>query len=81
MPRYIWITEIAKTQHINRTLSRDRRIIGEVIIDSTADRHAHMRSYLAIHLLGRMIIRRPKENIPYILYIDPDEQPYAHLVR
>lgn len=81
MPRYIWVTEVAYARDINKVRSRDRRIIGEIIIDSTADRHARMTSYLAIHLLGRMIVRRPAEDIPYALYIDSTEQPYGHLVR
>ena len=81
MPRYIWVTEVSKHKYINKSRSRDRKIIGEIIIDSTADRHAHMESYLAIHLLGRMIVRRPEETEPYALYVDPSEKPYGHLVR
>ena len=68
-------------EYINKSRSRDRKTIGEIIIDSTADRHAHMGSYLAIHLLGRMIVRRPEEIEPYALYVDPSEKPYGHLVR
>jgi hypothetical protein len=81
MPDYIWVTEVSKQEYINRARSKDRKIVGEIIIDSTADRHAHMNSYLAIHLLGRMIVKRPEEDMPYALYIDPTEQPYSHLVR
>lgn len=81
MPRYIWVTEVSKHEHINKARSQDRKIIGEIVIDSTADRHAHMASYLAIHLLGRMIVRGPEENMPNALYIDPTEQPYGHLIR
>lgn len=81
MPRYIWVTEISLPNHIRKAHSKDRRIIGEIIIDSTADRHAHTASYLAIHLLGRMIVRRAEGDEPYALYVDPTEQPYSHLVR
>jgi hypothetical protein len=81
MPRYIWVTEVSKQEYINKPRSQDRKIIGEIIIDSTADRHAHMESYLAIHLLGRMIVKHPNEDEPYALYVDPSEKPYGHLVR
>lgn len=81
MPRYIWVTEVSKARYINKTRSQNRKIIGEIVIDSTADRHAHLKSYLAIHLLGRMITRRPEEDQPRTLYIDPTEGPYGHLVR
>lgn len=81
MPRYIWVTEISKARYINKTHSKDRKILGEIIMDSTADRHSAMKSYLAIHLLGRMFVRKPLEEDPYVLYVDPSERPYAHLVR
>jgi len=81
MPRYIWITEISRARYINKALSKNRKILGEIIMDSTADRHSAMKSYLAIHLLGRMIVRRPEEDNPYALYVDPSEKPYTHLVR
>lgn len=81
MPRYIWVTEISKAKYLNKARSRNRRIIGEIIMDSTADRHSAETSYLAIHLLGRLIIRRPEEQEPYTLYYAPHEEPYGHLVR
>lgn len=81
MPRYIWVTEISKAEHINKPRSQDRKIVGEIIMDSTADQHSEMTSYLAIHLFGRFIVKRPEEDMPYAMYIDPTEMPYSHLVR
>ncbi|MBA7493626.1 hypothetical protein ES702_04185 [subsurface metagenome] len=77
MPKYIWITEISRGELLKHPASNQRRIIGEVIIDSTADRHLP-ESWLAVHLLGRMFIRRVHK-----LEFDADlnEKPYPHLVR
>ena len=79
MPRYIWVTEISTQHYINRPSAPDRRIIGEIIIDSTADWHAHMSSYLAVHLLGRMIFKSGRNDLSF--FVDPLERPYSHLVR
>lgn len=81
MPRYIWIIEISQPRYLNKARSKNRKIIGEIVIDSTADRHAHIKSYLAIHLSGRMIIRQAGEDVPTELYVDPTEKPYRHLIR
>lgn len=84
MPHNVWVTEISKSQYLNHPKACDRKILGEIVIDSTADRHAHMESFLAIHLMGRMIIkiRPPGELKPhYALYLRRGEQPYGHLVR
>lgn len=81
MPRYIWVTEISRPEYLNKARSRDRCIVGEIIMDSTADRHSAMTSYLAIHLHGRLVIKLPEKEESYGLYVDYSERPYSHLVR
>lgn len=81
MPKYVWVTELSRKELLNLPLSKNRKIFGEIIIDSTADRHARFESFLAIHLLGRMLIRKPEEHFPFELLFDSTEEPYQHLVR
>lgn len=80
-PKYIWVTEISTADLINKTESKDRKRVGEIIIDSTADRYAQLDSYLAIHLRGRLLLKNPKEGMRFTLYFNLDELPYEHLVR
>jgi hypothetical protein len=80
MPRYVWVTEISYANLLNNTNSSQRKIIGEIIIDSTAD-WTSRRPYLTIHLLGRMIVKVPEHENPSRLFVDPSETPYSHLVR
>jgi hypothetical protein len=83
MPLYVWVAEISKGDLLNHHKASERRIIGEIVIDSTADRHANLRSYLTVHLLGRMVVQDPQhpQEDMLTLYADPGEKPYAHLVR
>jgi len=77
MPKYIWVTEISRGELLKYPASDHRKIIGEIIIDSTADRHM-LESWLVIHLLGRMFIRKFNK---IEFDSDLDEKPYPHLVR
>jgi len=81
MPKYIWVTEISTAAYINQPRSSDRKAVGEIVIDSTADWHWRLGSFLAIHLNGRMILRDPQRRLPWRLYVDPADMPYGHLVR
>jgi len=85
LPKYIWIIELTKKNLIRESLENDKphKIIGEIIIDPTADRNdTGAKSFLAIHLYGRLIIRRPgKPNDDLIMpYFYPDEEPYTRLL-
>ncbi len=80
MPKYIWVVEISKPKYIKKIRSSERKIIGEIIIDSTADRHLAFESFLSIHLLGRMIIRTPDKIRPSRLFFIK-ESPYPHLIH
>jgi hypothetical protein len=80
LPKYIWVVEITKKDLINSPLSKERKIVGEILIDSTADRNdSGPQSYLSIHLYGRMIIRRPPSNL-LNLYYGLNEEPYPQLM-
>jgi hypothetical protein len=81
MPRYVWVTEISRANLLNVKEASKRKIIGEIVTDSTADRHVMWASPLSIHLLGRAIVKWPGDNFPSRIYIDRTEEPYIHLVR
>lgn len=74
----MWVTEISLPDHLNLPRSEQRKMLGEIVMDSTADRHARLRSYLAIHFLGRMIVRSRDY---HRVYFDESEGPYGHRVR
>ena len=85
LPKYIYILELTKKNLIEESLRENKpyKIIGEIILDSTADRNdTGPRSFLAIHLCGRLIIRepcKPHDNIR-MPYWNPDEEPYTSVL-
>lgn len=50
MPKYVWVTEISTQQHINNKLSRERKVIGEFLTDSTANPIEGMGIFLSLRL-------------------------------
>jgi hypothetical protein len=80
MPKYIWVVEISRKSLLNKRNAEERKIIGEIIIDSTANKHAGFDSFIAFHLLGRVIIRDQSTG-KFKLFEVQNEQPYRHLVR
>jgi len=83
MPKFVWVTELSTADLLSSTEASRRRILGEIVIDSTADHRSLRESFLAFHLAGRMIIRNPnaKGGPPIKVLIDQAEEPYSHLVR
>jgi hypothetical protein len=61
LPEYIWVVELADKSDLDTTGPSERKIVGEMILDSTAHRYAIPNTLLALHLKGRMIYR---ENPP-----------------
>lgn len=79
LPKYIWVVELTKKDLASYPLSEERKIVGEILIDSTADRNdTGPQSYLALHLYGRMIIRKPPNFLSF--YYALNEKPYPQLV-
>jgi len=84
MPKYIWVIEISVPSLINVGNSRERKIIGEIVVDPTADRHRKHFFWLVFHLYGRMLVRRKgqhKDTDDFEIYANLGEEPYGHLVR
>ncbi len=81
LPKYIWVSEISRVDLLNKKKAPDRKIIGEAIFDSTANKHARLGSCLAFHLNGKLLIRKQHEEIFSEFYHIDGERPYNHLVR
>jgi len=79
LPKYRWVVELTKKDLIDYPLAKEHKIIGEILIDSTADRNdTGPQSYLALYLYGRMIIQKPPDFLSF--YYEPNEKPYPQLL-
>lgn len=56
MPHYIWVAEITTIDDYCREEPDDRKILGELILDSTSSKYDPRRC-IAIHLPGYLFIR------------------------
>jgi len=54
MPKYVWVVELAQAADITNCETTDRMICGEIVIDSTGNRHVPEQTLLAFHLNGIM---------------------------
>lgn len=76
MPRFVWIIEISTFNLYQKT----KCILGEILIDSTANKYDRNRSYVSIHLPGLFM---KNEGITSNAFVDkniPTEEPY-HILR
>lgn len=81
LPKYIWVSEISNKALLNKNKAADRKIAGEAIFDSTANKHARLGSCLAFHFNGRLLTRKKGEEAFSKCYLFAGESPYNHLVR
>ena len=79
MPRFIWVVEMS---HYS-LYSNEKKILGEILIDSTANKYNMSRSFLSVHLPGYFY-----KNDNIIVYSNekpdkdiPKESPYKILWR
>jgi len=80
MPKYVWVTEISKADLINQSNPADRRRLGIIVFDSTADRYSYLASYLIIHFRQRFILKKAGTEQLFCVYRTTD-LPCQHLVR
>lgn len=57
MPKYVWVVELARKSDLNGKSPLERKIVGEVIFDSTAHFRDPIGALLAFHLDDRLLIR------------------------
>ena len=80
MPRFVWVVELAYRSELEGTAPDKRRIRGEIVFDSTANRNVPEESLLAFHLSGRMFVPRRGDRDP-IFWKRSAEKPYCPLQR
>lgn len=57
-PEYIWVTEISETAAMTSEAGHDRRVVGEVILDSTDSAALHTMHgfrYISLHVPGLLV--------------------------
>lgn len=76
LPKYIWVLEISDFDKTNHRDVEDRKIIGEAILDATANPHWPMDSWLSFHVKGLFI------DVDGHIALSPDSfEPYNPLRR
>lgn len=79
-PKFIWVTEISTLDHALSPNKYERKIIGEIICDSTTSANLpHI--FLSIHLPGVLALRYPNLDNNIQLYEIQDDKPYSSHVR
>ena len=83
MSKYIWITEISSRDLFDKANVEDRKMIGEIIMDSAAS--PYTPSFIAIHVPGYVMAMIPKDT-NYAESLEraknlSDDHPYAHATR
>lgn len=81
LPHYIWIAEITTANRFCQTTESQRSILGEILIDSTANRYDPANACLSVHLPGFMLLRNLEKRV-----FDPPkfferDIPYRHITR
>jgi hypothetical protein len=71
------VTELSYPSAFKSTSHLDRKICGEIVLDSTSNRHVPDENLLAFHLNGKMFA--PKENGSELIVAD--NVPYSPLIR
>lgn len=80
MPKFIWITEISSPSYLLSPNKYERKIIGEIICDSTTSPNLpHI--FLSIHLPGVLLIRYPNPDNELMFYEIENDKPYPSYVR
>jgi hypothetical protein len=83
MSKYIWVTEISTKELFDKVAIEERKMIGEIIIDSAAS--PFTPSFLILHVPEYVMTMNPEDD-NFINALKrarklPDDHPYAHAVR
>lgn len=79
MPKYIWVVELSRRTDLTSSIY-DRKICGEIILDSTGNRHIIDETLIAFYLDGVMFVPGRDENDPELISIE-NPSSYAPLKR
>lgn len=78
MSKYIWVTELSNPSDLKDDSTFNRKIRGEIVLDSTSNRHVPEENLLAFHLNGKMFVPGPERENELIV---ADDVPYSALIR
>jgi hypothetical protein len=80
MPKYVWVVELADPRDLEGQNPYDRQIRGEMIFDSTANRHAIEDCLLSFHYDSRLYVRGHGERRSLFI-VGEGGSPYQPLLR
>ncbi|MFC2027878.1 hypothetical protein ACFLU3_04245 [Chloroflexota bacterium] len=83
MSKYIWITEISNKDLFDQSAPHERKMFGEIIMDSAAS--PFTPSFIALHVPGYLMTMDP-DDTDYVTSLHkarniPDDVPYSHALR
>lgn len=79
MPKYVWVVELANRSELQSVSAYERKIRGEILLDSTGNRHIPDETLMALNLNGVMFIPRCGETPAEVIVAD--DLPYSPLQR
>jgi hypothetical protein len=79
MPKYVWVIELARRSDLEGIPLIQRKIRGEIVLDSTANRHVPEETLLAFHFDGKMFMPRRKGRQTELIVVE--EGSYSPLKR
>lgn len=80
MPKYVWVIELARREGFAGESIFERTICGEILLDSTGNRHLPEETLISFQFDGAMFTPRRNE-IPAKLLVVDDPVPYTPLQR
>jgi hypothetical protein len=81
MPRFIWIVELSTADLFGKKLQRERKIIGEIIFDSTCNRYSSF-PWISAHFPGILVNWKDYDDKKRGMNIVPvpNDDPYNHII-
>lgn len=80
LPKYIWVVELSAWAHFNKKNHRDRQLIGEALLDATANPMCPLQSVISMQARG-LLLDLSDPNVPE-LYSSPEPfVPYAPVCK
>ena len=79
MPKYLWVIELSRKSELEAKDLYARKIYGEILFDSTGNRHVPSETFMAFHLNGIMYTEGQNNLCPELII--EDASPYTPLQR
>ncbi|MGM0493848.1 MAG: hypothetical protein ACQER1_12975 [Armatimonadota bacterium] len=79
MSRYVWVVELSTEQLFACNEEKERRMIGEIVLDATASAHSHPE--FAVHVPGNLFWNDPRKPLEVRHEDLPNDRPYPHKIH